>query len=294
MQRITLALACSTLALMIAAPSQAQLNSCASAKKKCVAKKVKALLKCHTLAEQTGVNPTTDPTIQACLAKARSKFDGGATPGKGCFGKLEAKHPGACLTYDDTTALESTIDTFVNDVVTQVDPSYPAALQNLCSAGKKKCVAKKTAALLKCHVKKEKPPGIPPETFAACVQRARDKFDGGPMPGCIATLEAKYPGNCPTTGDAGVLESKVDTFVSDAVCQLDFYTCPQPTVTPFPIPTCAGTPGPLPTPNPNHACCVAGPYCADLPPGNAGDCFGGPVVIPGGFCICGGGCYVPQ
>jgi len=59
------------------------------------------------------------------------------------------------------------------------------------------------------------------------------------------------------------------------------------------VPTAAASPGPSPTPDAHHACCVYGPFCGDIPPGNAGDCFGGAQVVPGGFCVC-GGCYVPQ
>jgi len=51
-------------------------------------------------------------------------------------------------------------------------PSH--ATLNACSAAKKKCVAKKAAALLKCHSKNEKPPGLTPAAFATCIQKAHD------------------------------------------------------------------------------------------------------------------------
>jgi hypothetical protein len=57
------------------------------------------------------------------------------------------------------------------------------ATLNACAAAKKLCVAKKAAALLKCHAKNEKPPlGTTPAKFAACLQKAKDKFDGGANP----------------------------------------------------------------------------------------------------------------
>src|SRR5688572_16155244 len=85
------------------------------------------------------------------------------------------------------------------------------ATLNACSSAKQLCVAKKTAALLKCHSKNSKPPaGLDPAKFAACKQKAKDKFDGGanPAKGCFAKLETKYGvGGCLTSGDVAALET---------------------------------------------------------------------------------------
>ena len=95
------------------------LNKCSAGKKKCVSKKMKALLKCHSKAEKKGV------VLDAlCVQKAHDKFDGGADPTKGCFEKLEAKNDGPCQTFDDTAALEGKVDAYVNDVVSELDPDF--------------------------------------------------------------------------------------------------------------------------------------------------------------------------
>jgi hypothetical protein len=254
MQRIALALVGALVALTFATPSHATLNACAASKKKCVSKKTAGLLKCHQLAEKKGLDPASDPTVQSCLQKVVTKFDGGADPSKGCFAKLEAKFPGGCLTTSDTPALENTVDGFVAAVVVALDPNYPAPVTSACSVGKKKCVSKKATALLACHSKNEKPPaGLAPETFAACLQKARDHFDGGadPTKGCFAKLETKFPGGCLTTLDTTGLETTVDGFVNDVVCQLDAGpgTCPlsTPTATPAETPTPTATPMATPT-----------------------------------------------
>src|SRR5262249_12960579 len=109
------------------------------------------------------------------------------------------------------------------------------------------CVAKKTAALLKCHSKSEKPPnGLDPVKFAACVQKAKDKFDGGanPAKGCFAKLETKFSGNCLTINDTGTLETAVDNYVDAVICALDpaVGTCPA-TPTPTPTPSCVANGG---------------------------------------------------
>ncbi len=223
-------------------------NKCLAGKAKCATKKMKGLLKCHEKAEKLGL--AVDPV---CTQKVIAKFDGGATPANGCFAKLEAKNNGPCLTAGDTAAIEAKVDAFVLDVVQELDPGFPTPLLNKCSAGKKKCVAKKAAALSKCHEKAVKA-GAPPLADPVCLGKAMDKFDGGinPAKGCFAKLEAKFPGNCQTTGDVVALEAKVDAFVTDLLCELGYTTLncgppPTPTLTPTPTPTPTATcqPGPV-------------------------------------------------
>lgn len=191
------------------------LNPCSAKKKLCVAKKVACLLKCHISAEKKGVALDV-----ACEQKCMDKFDGGSNPAKGCFEKWETKYPTGCLTYDDTAAAEAKADAFVSDVVQELDPGFPAPVDNDCSAFKKKCVSRKVRGLLKCHAKAERKGFVPDP---ACLQKVMDRFDGGAEParGCFAVLEATYPGACLTTGDTATLEAKVDAFVDDVVNELD-------------------------------------------------------------------------
>ncbi len=151
-------------------------------------------------------------------------------------------------------------------ILTLAAPSH--ADISACTAAKKLCVAKKTAALLKCHSKNEKPPaGLDPAKFAACVQKAKDKFDGGanPAKGCFAKLEAKFGAGCLTSSDTTTLENKVDAFVDDVVCALDPGAG-----------TCPATPTPTPTSTPGCAAigqsCAVGSQCCSLA------CSGGQCV----------------
>jgi hypothetical protein len=222
-------------------------NKCLAGKSKCVSKKMKGLLKCHEKAEKTGGN--VDPI---CTGKVTDKFDGGAVPADGCFEKLETKNDGPCVTSDDTSPLENKVDAFVLDVVTELDPSYPTPVLNGCSAGKKKCVAKKAAALLKCHEKAVKV-GSPLLADPACLQKAMDKFDGGinPAKGCFEKLETKFQANCATFDDTSTMEAKVDAFVTDVLCELGYTTLacgPPPTPTPSLSPTPTATPTCAPAP----------------------------------------------
>ncbi len=192
--------------------------------------------------------------------------------------------------------------------LTLATPSH--ATLNACSAGKKKCVAKKAAAILKCHTENEKPPGLPPGTFAACIQKAKDKFDGGanPAKGCFAKLEAKFNGGCLTINDTAAIEAKVDAFVDDVVCELDAGsgTCPAtPTPTPQ-APTATPTPGGCGTVGQpcsgNFQCCSnvcmfgqCQPSCNDgIKDGNETDvdCGGGTCspCAAGKMCVAGSDC----
>jgi hypothetical protein len=121
MKRIAFVFVGALVALTLAAPAHATLNACAAAKKLCVAKKVAALLKCHSKNEKppAGLDPAK---FAACVQKAKDKFDGGANPAKGCFAKLEAKYPGGCISTNDTAALETKVDDFVDDVICALDP----------------------------------------------------------------------------------------------------------------------------------------------------------------------------
>src|SRR5215475_9973033 len=116
-----------TLLLLPAAPASAQQAKCLAGKTGCMAKKAAGLLKCEALAETPG--KPADPNAKDCVTKVQAKFDGGSTPAKGCFEKLEAKNPNDCLTFDDTAAAETAVDTCVAALVAAIDPNAPPITQ---------------------------------------------------------------------------------------------------------------------------------------------------------------------
>src|SRR4029077_8270832 len=83
-------------------------SKCEVGKKKCVAKTLKSILKCHQKAETPG--QSMDPNFASCITKAEDKYSGGADPTKGCFAKLEAKTPNDCSTTGNSAALEAIVD----------------------------------------------------------------------------------------------------------------------------------------------------------------------------------------
>jgi hypothetical protein len=191
-------------------------NKCAAKKELCIEKYAAYLLKCHSKAELTALGPP-DPE---CVQKAQDKFDGGVDLTRGCFEKLETAAAGQCFTNDDTGTMQSVTDAFVSDVVTTVDPSYPAPIIDRCSSGKKKCVAKLLVGIFKCHARSEgRNLPVDPE----CLEHVMFKFDGGPDPtrGCFGRLEARY--TCQTTGDTSTMGTATSDFAADVACTLDPY-----------------------------------------------------------------------
>jgi hypothetical protein len=116
----TVAVLAALFTVLHADPIPAALNKCAAAKRLCVAKEMAALLGCYAKAAKP-------PGLKAgklddCLRKVQTKFDGGGTPTKGCFAKLEAKYPGACLTTGDTDALHASVVATVAATNCALDP----------------------------------------------------------------------------------------------------------------------------------------------------------------------------
>jgi hypothetical protein len=198
-------------ALMLAGsgPASAQQAKCIAGKTKCMSKKGTGLLKCEATAETPG--KLADPNAGGCVTKVVGKFDGGAEPAKGCFEKLENKSGNDCITFDDTASAEDAVDSCVASLVAAIDP--PPITQTKCGVGKKKCVSKLFASLLKCN-QVAQTPGKPTDPNATgCVDKAKTKYTGGlePSKGCFAKLEAKDPNDCQFPGDSGALQTLVES-----------------------------------------------------------------------------------
>jgi hypothetical protein len=210
-----------------AASAVAVQSKCLAGKYACVAKKANSLLVCHQRAE-TPRKPA-DPNFNGCIDKAKAAFDGGAKPEKGCFEKLENKNGNDCVTFDDTAHVEALVDACVAEMVAAVDPGEID--QTRCGVAKKKCVAKKFGALLKCHKLAATPNKPMDPNFDGCLDEAKARFDGGadPTKGCFAKEEAKASNDCrPPLGNQAALETIVDDCVAEVVAAAE---TPPPTTT---------------------------------------------------------------
>ncbi len=70
-------------------PDAVDQTKCGVGKKKCVAKKLKSILKCYQKAETPG--KPADPNTGGCIDKAQAKFDGGDRPDQGLLREARAE-----------------------------------------------------------------------------------------------------------------------------------------------------------------------------------------------------------
>jgi cysteine-rich repeat protein len=102
-------------------PPAQVLSKCNASKKKCISGKLKGLLGCYSKNAGKPEPDLSHPLLDACLAKVQAKFDGGATPEKGCLRKVQDKLPNDCSTGSagsdaETDTLEAAIDTWVDNI----------------------------------------------------------------------------------------------------------------------------------------------------------------------------------
>jgi hypothetical protein len=198
------------LTLVVGAPAQALIsgvvtspgNKCLAGKIKCVVGKKSCILGCYAKATKTAGAP--DP---ACVDKCKNKFDGGATPAKGCFEKLEAK--GGCLTEDDTRGMEAKIDGFIEEITDALGAPGTVATGK-CLAGKIKNVIGYNKCVLGVFGKAA---GGGLAADSAKLQKCIDKINAA-----YAKLEAKPP--CATTGDVADIKRADDLFIDDVLAEL--------------------------------------------------------------------------
>jgi len=179
-------------------------NTCQGAKIKDAGKKASCLAGLQAKVAASG--GTVDPLkVAKCDAKVSAAYD-----------KLEAK-PG-CHTTGDKGAIESKVDAFVNDLVSEL---AVGTLPNTCQGAKIKDAGKKAQCVTGLQAKVAAAGGtIDPLKLAKCQAKVSAAYD---------KLEAK-PG-CNTTGDKGAIEAKVDSFTDDLKSELDVGA--QPTVLKF-------------------------------------------------------------
>ena len=117
-------------------------NKCLAGKTKCVNKKIAGLLKCR---EKCQKNPVKCGQAETdCAAKVMAKFDGGTSPAKSCFAKLEAKDDplkpdSVCTTTGNVAAMEAQVDAAAGDLVATLEGNPPPACQAFPATGQTTC-----------------------------------------------------------------------------------------------------------------------------------------------------------
>ena len=188
-------------------------NKCQGAKIKDAGKKASCLAGLQAKAEATST--TVDPLKAAkCDAKVSA-----------AYAKLESK-AGACVTSGDASAIESKVDTFINDLVSAL--ATGGATTAKCQAAKIKDAGKKAQCVTGLQAKVAAAGGtIDPVKLGKCQAKVSAAY---------AKLESKA-GACATSGDAGAIEAKVDSFTNDVNTELNPPPTTSTTTTTIPV-TC--------------------------------------------------------
>ncbi len=201
-------------------------SKCTGMKFKATGKKTRARAACYVKAGAK--HATVDGK---CLSKATSKFSAS-------FAKAETQSSCNGGT-GDTSALESKVDAFVDDVrdIVISGGSGPSR----CDSKKISASVKEASAKSRCYAKGATK-GINVDPY--CLSKAEAKFSS-------AISQAELKGGCTHTGQADVLESAVNSFIDDIVSELNppppttttssttTPTSPSTTTTLGPLPSCS-------------------------------------------------------
>ncbi len=186
--------ALATAAIVNSARAQTSaMNTCQGSKIKDAGGKASCLLKLQVkVATFGGTINSTDVT--RCRAQMGEKF-------------MELESHGGCSTTGDSTAIESKIDAFVDDVTTELSVGGP----NKCQGKKIDHARKKMICLV--HLEASfvsKGKAVRPTSVKGCDAKVRVGFE-----------EREERHDCNTTGDATAIENKVDAIVDDITTELN-------------------------------------------------------------------------
>jgi len=189
------AIAC--FAFLTAVPGVALAQSkCTGGEIGAAGKKAGGKAKCW--AKATGKGLAVD---SLCLGNADTKF--GAS-----YSKAQSK--GGCINSTDAGTIETKVDNFITDLVTEINGGTGTPTQSKCSSKELGAAGKKARGLLKCYAKAASK-GAPLDS--ACTGKAVTKFGA-------SWAKATAAADCLTTVDQGTIETKVDNFAADVNSEL--------------------------------------------------------------------------
>ena len=192
-----LAMALGVLAFVAAGPAHAQGNNCAGAKLKQVGGNTKCALGIEAGESKKGIEED-----EAKLASCGAKMSAG-------FAKDELKPP--CLSNGDTSTIQGKVNAFVDDIATSIAGVTDPPTASGCDAAKIKTAGANAACRLGLESGAAKKGLAMPDSLK--VQKCTDK-----MSAAFVKAEAKPP--CSSSGDGGMIQGKVDAFITDVKNEL--------------------------------------------------------------------------
>src|SRR5262249_35425998 len=128
----------------------------------------------------------------------------------------KAQHKGDCTNTSTADGIESRVDAFIDDLVTEINGSMGPPTASKCSSKELVAAATKARVVVNCYAKAAATGKS--SSVAACIAAAQDKVGR-------AWTKATSAGACKTTVDAAPIESKIDSFAADVNAQLTAATC---------------------------------------------------------------------
>jgi hypothetical protein len=232
-------------------------QAAAATPSKCTSREIgaagkKAATKAMCWAKATSKGVAVDPK---CLSGAEGKFS--AT-----YPKAQAK--GDCAKTTTAGTIETTVDDFITDLVTEINGNTGTPTVSKCSSKELAAAGKKAGALLKCYAKAAAKGDS--SIIAPCISTAQGKFG-------TAWTKAMAAGGCKSTVDQATIETKVDNFATDVNGQLA--STGTTTTTTMCIPT---------------TCAAQGAMCGTIPDGCGQTLDCGGTCNPGQCCDSHGQC----
>ena len=117
---------------------------------------------------------------------------------------------GGCVNTTDAGTIETKVDNFITDLVTEINGGTGTPPASKCSSKEIGAAGKKAGGLLKCYSKAASK-NLPLDS--ACTGKAVSKFGA-------SWTKATAAGGCLTTVDQGTIETKVDNFAADVNSEL--------------------------------------------------------------------------
>jgi hypothetical protein len=171
-------------------------SKCSSKEIAAAGKKAGGKAKCWSKATKKAL-----PVDSACLGKAETKFSDAYTKAQG---------KGDCVNSTAAGTIETKVDNFITDLVTEIDGGTGTPTASKCSSKELSAASKKAGKVLKCYAKAAGK-GIPLDT--TCTGGATTKFGASWAKATAAT-------DCTTTVSQGDIETKIDNFAADVNAEL--------------------------------------------------------------------------
>ena len=212
--------------LAFAGTADAQ-NKCLAGKIKCVSKKKSCLTQASSPRPTTRVFRSTGRSSRSVRTSSTARPIRPRAASRSSRPSRRSRSRDVCAPSDDTAAIESMVDAFVLDVVTDVDPGVPHS-QSSTDARPERRSAAPDARRTGSSAAIGRRPKLGVAVDTACLAQVPDevrRWRGSGYKGCIEKLETQVPAGEPDAvsdvlDDTAAIEAEADAFDADVLAEL--------------------------------------------------------------------------